>query len=118
MGLTLWIDKNELLGPFLEKIFKKQNRGFYLCPNARDFAYLVEDLRPSLIVLDRETGLLDLEVLKAQYEGSSTMRDTAFVVIGEWEGLEFIQNKLGRLPRKLDPFEVPKLVEELVKIKN
>jgi hypothetical protein len=110
MGLVLWIDQNTFASGLIEKVFRKKDLPFYTIPHARDFSYLVEDMKPTLIVIDASTIRADFEVFRNQYEASEAMRATEFVVIGSWAGLEFIGKKKGELPRTLDPFQVPEML--------
>ena len=113
MGLVLWIDQNTFASSLLEKVFKKKGLDFYTIPHARDFVYLVEDLKPSLLVVDAATIRTDLETFRNQYEASENLRKTPVVVIGNWSELEFIVEKKGELGRTFDPFEIPALLERL-----
>ncbi len=113
MGLVLWIDQNTFASSLLEKVFKKKGLEFYTIPHARDFVYLVDDLKPSLIVLDAATIRADLEIFRNQYEASESLRKTPAVVIGNWSELGFIAEKKGELGRTFDPFEIPALLERL-----
>lgn len=114
MGLILWIDKNDFAASLISKVFKKRDLEFYHLSHADDFAYLVEDLRPILIVLDEKTASDSLEALRRQYESSAQLQQSRFVVIGSWEGLDFIQNRAGALERKIDPFSVPEKLQKLM----
>lgn len=107
MGLILWIDKNSFSASLIAKVFKSRGLEFYHLSDARDFAYLVEDLKPALIVIDAQTATDDLAALERQYQENSAVQNSSYVVIGEWEKLGFIQKKVGQLPRVLEPFEVP-----------
>ena len=113
MGLVLWIDQNTFASSLLEKVFKKKGLDFYTIPHARDFVYLVEDLKPALLVLDGQTARSNLEALRSQYGASESLRKTPAVVIGNWSELEFIEEKRGELGRTFDPFEIPALLERL-----
>lgn len=113
MGLILWIDQNTFASSLLEKVFKKKGLEFYTLPHARDFVYLVDDLKPALLVLDQITISRDIEAFRSQYEASENLRKTPAVVIGNWSGLEFIADKRGELGRTFDPFEIPSLLERL-----
>lgn len=113
MGLILWIDNNNFASSLLEKVFKKRGLAFYRLSGANDFSYLVVDLKPALIVLDQKTALESLDKLKLQYEASTELQQTPFMVLGEWNGLDFIQHKAGELPRSFDPFE---MADRLTKI--
>lgn len=110
MGLVLWIDQNTFASSLIEKVYRQKNLPFYTIPHAKDFSYLVEDLKPALIVIDASTALADLDLFRNQYEGSEVIRSTPFMVIGSWTGLEFIQKKKGELSRTLDPFQVPEML--------
>ncbi len=113
MGLVLWIDQNTFASSLLEKVFKKKGLEFYTIPHARDFVYLVEDLKPALIVLDGATVRNDLEVFRNQYEASELLRKTPAIVIGNWSEIEFITEKRGELGRTFDPFDIPALLQRL-----
>jgi DNA-binding response OmpR family regulator len=113
MGLVLWIDSNTFASALLEKVFRKKGFEFYTVSHARDFLYLVEDLKPAVIVLDALTVKQDLEIFRNQYESSEQFRKTPIVVIGGWTGLEFIQKKKGDFPRTFDPFAVPDALKAL-----
>ncbi len=113
MGLVLWIDQNTFASSLLESVFKKKSLDFYTIPHARDFVYLIEDLKPGLLVLDAATVRVDLEAFRNQYEASETLRKTPVIVIGSWSELEFIVEKRGELSRIFDPFVIPALLERL-----
>ncbi len=110
MGLILWIDQNTFASSLIEKVFKKKGLEFYTLPHARDFLYLVDDLKPELIVLDVQTLKVDEEAFRNQYESSELLRNTPIVLIGMGESLDYIQNKRGEISRTLDPFGVPELL--------
>ncbi len=80
---------------------------FYHLAQVKDFSYLIDDLKPVLIVLDAATALKDLEAFKQQYQQSTAMRKTPVVIMGEWDDLDFIDIKQGKLERKFDPFTIP-----------
>lgn len=113
MGLILWIDQNNFAAGLVEKVFKKRGLPFYRLSSVRDFAYLVEDLKPVLIVLDRATAMENLPELMAQYQNSPLIRKTNFVALDSWDELEFIEHRIGVLPRGFNPFDLP---DELTKI--
>jgi DNA-binding NtrC family response regulator len=115
VGLVLWIDQNTFATGLLEKIFKKKNMAFYTIPSAQDFVYLVEDLRPSVIVLDVQTALESLDALKAQYHDSESLKALPFVFIDNVNELDFIQNKKGQITRPFDPFHIPEILETIFK---
>jgi hypothetical protein len=113
MGLILWIDQNLFASGLVEKVFKKKGLPFYTLGSVRDFAYLVEDLKPVVIVLDQATAMENIQELRSQYENSPAIQKTNFIALESWAGLEFIQNQKGLLPRSFNPFDLP---EELRKI--
>ncbi len=115
MDLVLWIDQNTFASSLIEKVFRKKELPFYTIPHAKDFSYLVEDMKPALIVVDASTVQADLEAFRNQYEASEIIRSIPFVVIGTWDGMDFIQKKRGSISRPLDPFQVP---EMLLYLKN
>lgn len=110
--MVLWIDGNTFAADLIQRVFKSRSLPFYTIPDVRDFAYLVEDLLPELIVIDGDTARKDLGLLREQYERTEALRRARFVVIGSWEGLDFIEGKKGPISRELDPFKVPELLRE------
>lgn len=114
MGLVLWIDANTFATGLLERVFKKKNLPFYTLDNASDFAYLVEDLKPHLLVLDAKTAEDHLEALKGQFEASETLRSLPVVVIDENSEIPFIQNKIGEIHRPFDPFKIPDMLQNIL----
>lgn len=114
MGLVLWIDQNTFASSLLEKVFKKRGLDFYTLSHPRDFAYLVDDLKPALIIIDAATVRRDKEAFRNQYESSERLRKTPMAVIGSWFELEFIQEKKGELPRTFDPFLIPDLLKSIL----
>jgi two-component SAPR family response regulator len=107
MGLILWIDHNTFATSLLEKVFKKQSLPFYTVHQVDDFAFLVEDLKPVLIVLNSEIFLQNAESFLKQYQASASIQDTPFVLVGAHESLSFIKNKIGELHKPLEPFDIP-----------
>ena len=117
MNLVLWIDQNTFATSLLEKVFKKKDLPFYTLANAEDFVYLVEDLRPVLVVLDVKTAISHLESFKSQYEASETLRGLPFVLVdGENQDLPMIQNVVGTIARPFDPFEVPAILKNFLSL--
>lgn len=114
MGLVLWIDKNDVATGLIEQVFKSRNLSFYSLKNVSDFSYLINDLRPEVIVLDCDTALDDLETFKLQYETSELMRSTSFILINKRPGFEFILKKMGSLHRPLDPFKIPEQLKNIL----
>lgn len=113
MGLILWIDENKLVTDLLEKVFKKKNLAFYSLNDAKDFVYLVNDLRPQVIVIDSVTAKKCMENFKAQLE-QVELKKVSWIVLGESLELSFIPNKLGEIHRPFDPFRIPELIEKIV----
>jgi DNA-binding NtrC family response regulator len=115
MGLVLWIDHNTFAASLVEKVFKKRELPFYSVADAKDFSYLVDDLRPAVIVLDGDTAMEDFEAFKTQYEASEVLKATPFILMGEHEHLnKLISVNVGVLARPFDPFEVPRQLEKLL----
>jgi DNA-binding NtrC family response regulator len=109
-ALILWVDKNTFATTLLEDIFKKRNISFYTINSVENFSYLVEDLKPSLMVLDSQTALENLEKLKLQYDSSEALRNLPVLVIDDQGHLDFIHNKRGTLGRPFDPFKIPDIL--------
>jgi DNA-binding NtrC family response regulator len=116
MGLVLWIDGNTFATKLLEKVFKSRNLPFYSLPDAKDFLYLIDDLKPDLLVLDALTIKNEEENFLRLYAISEALRTLPVVVIGSEEDLPFVKNKIGFLKRPFDPFEVPTLLHNLVQV--
>ena len=114
MGLVLWIDQNTFATSLIERVFKKHGLGFYSLASAKDFAYLVDDLKPEVIVLDFSTATKDLEILRKEYLESSILQQSAFIFLDGHEGLEFIQNNRGQIQRPIDPFKIPALLQKML----
>ena len=116
MGLVLWIDQNTFATGLLEKVFKKKNLPFYTLSSANDFVYLVDDLKPELLVLDSATGEKYAKDLERQFQESESLRNLPVIFVDEVHGLEFIQNRRGILKRPFDPFQMPQKLEEILKV--
>lgn len=112
MGLVLWIDQNTFATGLLEKVFKKKALSFYTIPNAQDFVYLVEDLKPEVIVLDTKTAMDNLEAFKTQYE---SIKHVPFILVDHTNELPFIENVSGHIKRPFDPFQVPQILNQILK---
>lgn len=111
--MVLWIDQNKLATSLFEKVFKAERRELYTLQDARDFAYLVTDLRPSLIVLEASTALKDLEAVKKQYKDTDGFLGIPVTILDEVPGLEFIQNRKAPLNSPIDPFSLPQTLDSL-----
>ena len=112
MGLVLWIDQNTFATGLLEKVFKKKALPFYTIPNAQDFVYLVEDLKPEVIVLDTKTAMSDFEAFKRQYE---SLKDIPFILVDHKDELPFISKVVGHIHKPFDPFQVPQILNQILK---
>lgn len=113
MGLVLWIDKNTFATSILEKVFKGKNLPFYTLSDVADFTYLVNDLKPVLIVLDSSTVLSSLDAFKTQYD---SIKSLPVVIIDGENELDFIRNVVGRIQRPFDPFEIPEILKKYLKL--
>lgn len=116
MGLILWIDQNTFATALLEKVFKKKELPFYTLPSAENFSYLVDDLKPVMIILDGKTAVGHLNAFKKQYESSENMQKLPFVLIEAGEELNFIQNVTGQIQRPFDPFKIPEILGNFLKL--
>lgn len=113
MGLVLWIDQNTFASSLVEKVYKKKGLPFYTISSVNDFLYLINDLNPEVIVLDSMTVLKNLETFKTQY---NSMKKLPIITIGHENGLDFLENRIGEIRRPFDPFKVPELISNLLKI--
>jgi hypothetical protein len=114
MGLTFWIDQNTFAAGLIERVFEQRGLPFYRISDVKDFAYLIEDLKPRVVVLDQATGLADVEGVQRALATSPVLQRTPVVVLGDWQGLEFLPQRSARLPRQLDPFRVPEELQKLL----
>ena len=110
MGLILWIDQNSFATELLEKVFKKKSMPFYSLNHLNDFSYLVDDLRPQLVVLDGETFASNPSGFLEQYAKSQLMQQLPFVLISPKSDFSFLKNKIGEISKPFDPFEIPDLL--------
>ncbi len=117
MAPIFWIDKNKFSSDFIEKTFKKKNIPFYSLKEARNFAYLVDDLLPLAIVIDASTVQDTLAEFRSEFENSPRMQSTPFIFINEIPELDFVA-PLGVLRKPLDPFKVPDAVLSLINGKS
>jgi hypothetical protein len=115
MGLILWIDMNTFATGLLERVFKKKSLPFYTLDRVEGFSYLVDDLRPVLIVLDGETFLKNPQGFMDQYQQSPMMQKTPFILLDPKSDFSFLTNKIAEIQRPIDPFEIPALIEKLLK---
>lgn len=114
MGLILWIDQNTFATSLLEKVFKKKNLQFYTIPSAKDFSYLVEDLRPELLVLDGQTILENLEAFKLQLSQSENLSKLPKILVEPTNDLQFLENVIGNIHRPFDPFAIPQEIQKML----
>lgn len=114
MGLVLWIDQNTFATSLIEKVFKKKALPFYTIDSVKDFAYLVDDLAPTLIVLDGETFSKNPEAFKEQYSGSAKMQELPFLILEGKGDLSFLKNKIGELKKPLEPFDLPETIAKFL----
>lgn len=113
MGLVLWIDQNTFSAGLVEKAFKRSKASFYSLSSVSDFAYLVEDLKPKVIVLDTETFLANQAAFLEQYRASATMQQLPFILLGSSD-LSALKNVLGRILKPFDPFLIPAQIESML----
>ena len=114
MGLVLWIDQNTFATALLEKVFKTQKLEFYTIANAKDFSYLVDDLKPQVLVLDASTVAAELDSFKRQYEASEALKKLPVILIEGSEELSFLGNVIGKLERPFDPFQIPEKIQQFL----
>ncbi len=89
---------------------KDKHIPFYTHAEAKDFAFLIDDLKPVLIVLDQKTAQENLPLFKQEFEKSVLMKTIPCVVIGTWDDLDFIPKKHAQIELPLKP---PALVKAL-----
>lgn len=111
MGLILWIDENTFATQLLEKVFKQQEQAFYTLDNVRDFSFLVDDLRPEVIVLDLVTAQKDLDLFKNQFDANERLRETSFIVIGDNNEFRYLRT-IGEIKRPFDPYTIPEIISK------
>jgi CheY-like chemotaxis protein len=85
MGLVLWIDKNEFATSALEKIFEKQGLSIYTINSPQDIQYLIEDLKPEVIVMDVGTYLANEDRVNMFMAASEVMQNTPWISAGTRE---------------------------------
>lgn len=112
LGLVLWIDENKFATDLLEKVFKQKALPFYTLDNVRDFSFLVEDLKPEMIVLDVKTASRHKELFRAQFDASPALKNIPFVLIGDEKEFTYVK-KMGEIKRPFDPFTIPEVLEKL-----
>jgi DNA-binding NtrC family response regulator len=116
MGLVLWIDQNTFSASLVERVFKKKGLGFYSLSQVHDFSYLVDDLKPAVIVLDGATFEAHSHSFLEQFQKSATMQATPFIFLDPKGDLSFITSQIGMIPKPFDPFSIPALIEQFQKV--
>jgi len=114
MGLVLWIDQNTFATALLEKVFKTQKMEFYTVASAKDFSYLVDDLKPQVLVLDASTAVSELDSFKRQYEASEALKTLPVILIEGSDELNFLGHVIGKLERPFDPFQIPEKLQQFL----
>ncbi len=114
MGLVLWIDHNTFSNGLIERVFKKISLPFYTLSSVEDFSYLVDDLKPVLIVLDADTFLQNSQAFLDQYEKSSHMQGLPFIVLDPKGDFSFLKKKIGDLKKPIDPFMLPQILSQIL----
>ncbi|HXH32472.1 MAG TPA: hypothetical protein VNJ01_16855 [Bacteriovoracaceae bacterium] len=115
MGLVLWIDQNTFVSDLVERVFKQENLPFYSLGEFEDFTYLIDDLKPTVIVLDLVTAVAHAEVLGKQYHACEALRSTPVITIGSGDPPEFVKVISGKIDKPFNPFELPKRIAEILK---
>ena len=114
MGLVLWIDQNTFATDLIERIFKKKSLSLYTIQSVEDFSYLVDDLSPSLVVLDTETFFKNPQAFLWQYEKSLKMQALPIILLGPEGDFSFLKNKIGVIKKPIEPFELPELLMKMI----
>src|SRR5690554_2374595 len=113
MGLIFWIDENTFATSLTQKALLSQGLDFYTIPSAKDFAYLIEDLKPQTIVIESKTVLKDLSVFKEQYESTSHFFGAKIVVIGPRSEFDFLENIVATLELPINPFQLKEFFSKI-----
>ncbi len=118
MGLVLWIDKNEFATSALEKIFQKQGSEIYTINSAQDIQYLIEDLRPEVIVIDVATYLAHEDRVNMFMAASEIMQNTPWILSGTRDIIiPGIQVK-GRINKPLNVMTVAQDIRSILGLLN
>lgn len=113
--MIFWIDKNKFATGLLAKAFQQKSTAFYTVDSVNDFSYLVDDLEPSVVVLDGETFAQNPEAFLKQYSESKALQSLPFIFLAPAPKQIFTSNVLGEINRPFDPFQIPDLIEKLRK---
>ncbi len=114
MGLVLWIDSNTIATGFLERVFKQRGLPFYALETAEDFNYLIDDLRPELLVLDLAAARVHADALRRQYDASPAFRALPVVTVDGGAELDFLGKRIGQIDRPFDPFKIPDILQSML----
>lgn len=98
----------------MEIVFRKKNLPFYSFKDLTNLTYLLEDLKPSIIVLDAATALAQEEELRRVYADTKKFNGVPVALMNHKEGLEFIENPIGEIPKPLEPFGLPDLLQKFL----
>lgn len=113
MGLIFWIDENTFATSLAKKTLEAQGVDFYTIDNAKDFAYLIKDLKPQTIVIESGTVLKDLALFKDQYESTDKFQGAKIVVIHSVPELNFLENVAGTLELPFNPFNLKEFFSKI-----
>lgn len=114
VGLVLWIDENTFATGLIAKAFKLKNLPFYTIERAIDFSFLVDDLKPEVLVLDSKTAIKDLEALERQFQSSTHLINLPAIIVDPAKELSFIKAVIGFIHRPFDPFTIPETIEKML----
>lgn len=118
MGLVLWIDKNEFATSALEKIFEKQGLSLYTINSAQDIQYLIEDMRPEVIVIDVATYFAHEDRVNMFMASSEIMQQTPWITAGTREiSIPGIQVK-GQIKKPLNVMTVGQDIQKILGLLN
>lgn len=112
MGLIFWIDENTFATSLIERALKGQGIDFYTVKDAKDFLYLIHDLRPQIIVIDSQTAQKDKDVFKKQFEDSQSFLGAKLVIINDNGVLDFL-GEAHHLNRPIDPFKLKEFFSKI-----
>lgn len=112
LGMVLWIDENTFATTLLEKVFKQEGLPFYTLDNVDDFSFLVNDLKPEIIVLDTQTARKNSIGLEKQFNENPILKATPFIFIGSGDDFSYLQ-KIGEIKRPFDPFDMPEIIAKI-----
>ena len=118
MGLVLWIDKNEFSTSALEKIFEKKGLEIYTINSAQDIQYLIEDLKPQVIVMDVATYLEAEDRVNMFMAASEVMQSTPWISTGTRE-LHFPGAQMkGHIQKPLNVMIVAQEIQKILGLLN